>query len=148
MLTQCILAVCAVLYIGTCAALCDLPADLPADTQWADGNYEGCILTGERHSKDAEGRSSCTSIVAPTLNVASTPLLLDLVGTIEDGDRCTIQCVAGQAQDAGGTYVYICTGTELITPTPTCTGAQQHFACPHTTAFACAVWADLDRLSF
>jgi hypothetical protein len=116
----CILAVCAVL--RTCAALCDLPADLPADTQWADGNYEGCVLTGERHSKDAEGRSSCTSIVARTLNVASTPLLL-LVGTIEDGDRCTIQCVAGQAQDAGGTYVYTCAGTELITPTPTCTGA-------------------------
>jgi hypothetical protein len=39
---------------------------------------------------------------------------------IPDGTICTIQCEAGYAQGAGGTYDYVCDGTDLTDAEPDC----------------------------
>jgi hypothetical protein len=124
----CILTISTVM-VGAASAQCTLPAELPAATQFADGNPGGrageCVLGayvwppvpaslifGHRACSPPTGRSW-------TLALCS--------GGVLDGagqGPCTIECVAGQAQSADGVYAYVCTGQDMPDPTPECTRAR------------------------
>ena len=77
------------------------------------------------------GSAQCTlpaALPADTAFAAGNPAECELAGELDGAGQgpCVIECVAGNAQGAGG-YEYVCTGADMPDPTPDCT------PCPENT---------------
>ena len=120
-----ILTVSAVL--GAASAQCTLPAELPAATQFADGNPAECVLGACAHRFQTPPPSLTFGHRACSPPTGRSRALALCSGGVLDGagqGPCAIECVAGQAQGADGGYAYVCTGEDMPDPTPECTRAR------------------------
>eukprot|EP01043_Picozoa_sp_COSAG02_P074985 COSAG02_NODE_15253_length_1189_cov_2.739450_1_plen_117_part_00 len=81
--------------VGSAAAQCTLPAALPADTQFAAGNPEECVL----------GKAECAPSAAPYCLVLSCLVLscLVLLGVCASASVCV-----GSGLEAGALPVSLC----------------------------------------
>lgn len=132
------------------AAQCTLPVAMPPDTQLAATNPAECVAGAQppfvSRGLPARRRRFASAARKPVCSVCAG-------GVISDGGSCEVQCVAGQQQGAGGTYVYTCEGTALTEPTPACApcpldtygdapGLETCLPCPINSGTDGAVGAD------